>query len=154
VRRVVTYACWWVALFWLWFAYQGEWDRYEWVAAACGATAAAAFAALVARTGLLQFRLPAKALREGLSVPLQILVDCGILALALARRVVRRPVGGEFVDRPFPSRGTGPIAAGDRAARATLGTYSPNAYVVDLDPHSHRALLHDLVPNRDSERPA
>jgi hypothetical protein len=32
--------------------------------------------------------------------------------------------------------------------------FSPNAYVVDVDPHAHTVVLHDLVPYRRSEEPA
>jgi hypothetical protein len=35
-----------------------------------------------------------------------------------------------------------------------LASYSPNAYVVDVDHRENRVLLHDLVTNRKSEAPA
>ena len=46
-----------------------------------------------------------------------------------------------------------------RPGRRTTGlgglvaSYSPNAYVVDLDPGTRQVLIHDLVPNRASEEP-
>jgi hypothetical protein len=154
VRGVLTYVVWWIALFWLWLAYQGEWNRIEWVAAAGAATLGAALATAIASLGLLRFRVPARLLAEARHVPVQVVLDFGIVTLALVRRLMGQRVEGEFVVRSFESAGSGAQAAGDRAARAALATYSPNAYVVDIDPGSHTVLLHDLVPNRDSERPA
>jgi hypothetical protein len=155
VRGVITYIVWWVASFWLWFAYQGEWNRIEWVAAAGEATLSAALATAVTALGLLHFRIPLRAIAAAKRVPLQIVIDFGILVYVLARRLSGRGVRGQFVVRPFESAPGGEaIAAGDRAWRAIAGTFSPNAYVIDIDPGEHRVLLHDLVVNLDSEDPA
>jgi len=154
VRYALTYLVWWVATFWLWLAYQGEWNRIEWVAAACAATLAATLATSLVRLGLLNFRIPARAIADSKGVPLQIVVDFGIIVLALARRLSGRRIAGRFVTRSLESAGSGAVAAGDRAWRSVLGTYSPNAYVVDIDPGHHVVLLHDLVENRKSEEPA
>ena len=154
MRPVVTYVVWWIALFWLWLAYQDEWNRIEWVAAAGAATLGAALMTAVAAFGLLSFRIPRRALADGKSVPLQIAIDFGIITTALVRRIAGRRVQGQFVVRSFSSAGSGRVAAGDRGARAVLAAYSPNAYVVDIDPGRHEVLLHDLVPNRKSEEPA
>jgi hypothetical protein len=141
-------------MFWLWLAYQGEWNRIEWVAAAGAATLAATLATALATLGLLRFRIPGRAIADAKGVPLQLVVDFGIITLALARRLLGRRVAGHFVTRSFESAGSGARAAGDRAWRSVLATYSPNAYVVDVDPGRHVALLHDLVENRKSEEPA
>jgi hypothetical protein len=154
VRAALTYLAWWIALFWLWLAYQGEWNRIEWVAAACAATLAATLATALAALGLLRFRIPVRAIADSKGVPLQIVVDFGIVTVALARRLTGRRVAGPFVTRSFESAGSGAVAAGDRAWRSVLRTYSPNAYVVDIDPGRHVVLLHDLVENRKSEEPA
>jgi hypothetical protein len=153
VRGVSTYVVSWIALFWLWLAYQGEWNRIEWIAAAGAATLGAAVATALVSLGLLRFRIPLRVLMHAKSTPLQIVIDFGIVTLALARRIAGRPVRGRFVSRSFESAGSGAVAAGDRAARAVIASYSPNAYVVDIDPGAHTALLHDLVPNRKSEEP-
>jgi hypothetical protein len=153
VRAALTYLAWWVAMFWLWLAYQGEWNRIEWVAAACAATLAATLATALAALGLLRYRIPARAITDSKRVPLQIVVDFGIVAVALARRLTGRRIAGRFVTRSFESAGSGGLAAGDQAWRSVLATYSPNAYVVDVDPGRHSVLLHDLVENRSSEEP-
>jgi multisubunit Na+/H+ antiporter MnhE subunit len=145
---------WWIALFWVWLAYQGEWNRIEWVAAAGAATLGASLATAVSVRGLLRFRIPLRAVRDAKNVPLQIVLDFGIVSLALVRRLRGDQVGGIFVVRSFPSAGSGAEAAGDRAWRATLATLSPNAYVVDIDSESQTVLVHDLVPHPPSEAPA
>ena len=87
-------------------------------------------------------------------MPLQIVIDFGIVTAALVRRLLGRTSAGVFVVRAAPSAGSGARAAGDRAWRAVLATYSPNAYVIDIDPADGTTLFHDLVPRRSSETPA
>lgn len=41
-----------------------------------------------------------------------------------------------------------------RAWTVLLSGYSPNAYVVDIDPETNEVLIHDLIPWRKSEEPA
>jgi hypothetical protein len=154
VRRVATFVLWWFVLFWAWLAYEGEWNRIEWVAAAGAATFGAALATGVAALGLLQFRVPLRAIAAAWRVPLQSVIDFGIVTLALWRRLRGGRVRGRFVVRPFRTEGGGAVATGERAWRATAATYSPNAYVVDIDPGERTVLLHDLIPNRRSEEPA
>jgi len=124
------------------------------VIAQAAATLGAALATAIASLGLLSFRVPLHAFADAKNVPLQIVIDFGIITLALVRRVSGKRVAGAFVVRSFESAGSGPLATGDRGARAVLATYSPNAYVVEVDPGRHTVLLHDLVPNRSSEEPA
>jgi multisubunit Na+/H+ antiporter MnhE subunit len=154
MRLALTYVAWWVALFWLWLLYQGEWNRIEWVAAACAATLGAALATALAARGLLRFRVPLRSVWDAKNVPLQIAIDFGIVSLTLARRLLGRPVRGKFVVRPSASAVDGPSAAGDRAWRTVLATLSPNAYVVDVNADSREVLVHDLVVHRSSESPA
>jgi hypothetical protein len=151
---VVSYVGWWIALFFLWHAYQGEWNRIEWIAAACAATLGAAFAVLLANAGVFGFRIPIRAIRDGANVPVQLVIDFWIVTVALVERMSGRQVEGAFVTRTFPSRGSGKLAAGDRATRTFLSSISPNAYLIDIDPGQHVVLFHDLVVNRDSEKPA
>jgi hypothetical protein len=154
VRAVLTYLVWWIALFWLWLVYQGEWNRIEWVAAAGAATLGAALATAIASLGLLRYRIPLAAAAGAKRVPLQIVIDFGIVTAALVRRLLGGRVRGTFVVRSFESAGGGARGTGDRGWRAVAATYSPNAYVVDIDPGRHAVLLHDLVENRSSEEPA
>jgi hypothetical protein len=154
VKHVVAWAAWWVALFWLWLLLVGQWNREEIVAAAIAAAVAATAAEVArARTGL-GAPLPLRVLAGVPSALGMVVVDFGILAWALVAGVARRRiVRGELVSRELPpgswiTGGTGP-----RAWTALVASFSPNAYVVDVDPGERRVLLHDLVRNRRSERP-
>jgi hypothetical protein len=154
VRLVRTYALWWIALFWLWFALQGEWNRIEWVAAACMATVAASLATLVVSRGLLRYRVPLSAIAASARVPLQIVIDFGIVSAVLLRRLAGQDVRGRFVVRRFEPTGRGPTRDGDVAWRVVAAMFSPNALPIDIDPDEGIALFHDLVVHRPSEEPA
>jgi hypothetical protein len=154
-RHVRTWVLWWIALFWLWMLLVGEWNRIELVAAAIVATVGASFAVLVIAVTGVQARVPFDVLRAAWGVPLMIFVDFGILTYALVRSLVtRRIVRGSFRANSFPARGDDPDAVGRRALVTILAGYSPNAYVVDVSRTHNTALVHDLIPNRQSERPA
>jgi hypothetical protein len=149
VKTVAAYGAAWIGLFWTWMAFQGEWDKYEWIAGAAAATLAAALPAMLAHLGVLRFRIPLGVLKTIPQVIVQVPLDFALIIRAL----LRRP-RGRFVVRTFESPKGVAVAAGDRAARLILASYSPNAYALDVDPGSHRVLLHDLVPRRGSEEPA
>jgi hypothetical protein len=154
VRGVITYLLWWVGLFWLWFAYQGTWNRIQWVAAACMATVGATLATAIAARGLLRYRVAFSSIAAAKRVPLQIFIDFGIITLVLARRLAGRNVRGTFVVRRFEPTGRGPTRAGDVAWRTITAMFSPNALPIDVDPDEGVSFFHDLVVNRKSEEPA
>ncbi len=155
MRRVSGWLAWWIGLFWLWLLFVGEWNRIELVAAAIMATIAATAAEIVRSRRLLRYRVQWIWIRRAASVPRQILVDFGIVTLALFRQLVlRRPVEGVFRANEFPAGADDLVSAGRRAWVTVAATYSPNAYVVDIDCDRKLVLLHDLVPSRDSESPA
>jgi hypothetical protein len=91
-----------------------------------------------------------RTLRTAAAVPLAAVTDFGILALALARSVAERRVARDrYVEREVdPGPMTTPAGRARRAWLALLAGYSPNAYLVDVDPETGIALLHDLVPWR------
>jgi hypothetical protein len=154
-RRAAAVFLWWCALWGLWFAFQGEWNRIEWVAAACAATVASVLAALVASRGLLDARVPLTWIGRAWKVPLQVVIDFGIITLALGRAGLRRDrVGGRFVARPFADGADSSAGRGVRGFASVAATYSPNAYVVDIDTERDLVLLHDLVVHPPSEEPA
>jgi hypothetical protein len=154
-RHVLRWLLWWIALFWLWLLLVGEWNRIELVAAAIVATVAASFAVLVLAITGFELRVPLDVLRAARSVPLMVFVDFGILTYALVRSLVSgRVVRGSFRANSLPARGDDPEAVGRRALVTILAGYSPNAYVVDISRTHNTALVHDLVPFRESEKPA
>ena len=154
MRAVRNWLIWWVALFWLWFALQGEWDRIEWVAAACMATVAATLATALTVRGLLRYRVPWPAVAAAKRTPLQIVIDFGIVTVVLVRRLTGRGVRGGYVVREFTPTGRGALREGDVAWRTLTAMLSPNALPIDVDPERRTSLFHDLVPNRNSEEPA
>ena len=154
MRLLLTWALWWIALFWLWFALQGEWNRIEWVAAACMATVGASLATLIASRGLLRVRVPLSAVTASARVPLQVVIDFGIVTAVLARRLAGQDISGRFVVREFVPRGRGATRRGDVAWRTLAAMFSPNALPIDVDPDERTALFHDLVVHHPSEEPA
>jgi hypothetical protein len=150
VKHLVAWVGWWLALFWLWLLLVGQWNREQLVAAAI----AAAIAASVAELARVRTNFGAPISRRVLAdVPRalgMVVVDFGILAWALLASVVRRRIArGRFI-----SRGSWAASdAGPRAWAVLVASYSPNAYVVDVDPDAQQVLLHDLIPNRRSESP-
>ena len=88
-------------------------------------------------------------------MPLIVVVDFGIVVWALVASLARREVvRGAFRAHDFPAGGDDPESAAVRAWVSVAATFSPNAYVVDLDPDHDLSLVHDLVPFRASEKPA
>ncbi|TQJ91260.1 Na+/H+ antiporter subunit E [Streptomyces sp. SLBN-31] len=154
VRTAIGVLSWWCALYSLWFLFSGQGG---WLVAAWGA-AAAAVATVAARVvvvqGLLQGRPKG---RWAASVPRaawQTLVDFGVVLRVLARCIAggRRGPVGRFVRR---DTGLPEADSGVAAAWLTMtATYSPNAYVLDVDRSTGQALLHDLRPMTASEEPA
>ena len=154
MKHVLAWAAWWLALFCLWFLLVGEWNREEIVAAAIAAAIAATLAEFArVRTGFTA-RVPLRDLAVLPKALGMVFVDFGILVWALLVSAARRcVVRGEFVVREVEGGSAVTRAVGRRAWMVLAASYSPNAYVVDLDPATRQVLLHDLVPHRASEEP-
>jgi hypothetical protein len=154
VKHVRAWIAWWIALFWLWLLLVGQWNREEVIAAAIAATIAASLAELArVRTGF-GARIPLGGLADLPQALGMVVVDFGILVWALVASVTRRRVvRGELFSRELTDKsraqGTGP-----RAWTTIVASYSPNAFVLDIDPGTRTVLLHDLVRHRASEEPA
>jgi hypothetical protein len=155
VKRVVPWLAWWIVLFWLWLLLVGQWNREQLVAAAIAATLAASVAEFArARTGFAA-PLPLRVLAQLPQALGMVVVDFGIVSWALLAGVARgRIVRGELVVRELPRGSWAAQGTGPRAWTVLFASYSPNAYVVDVDPEEGRVLLHDLVRHRASEKPA
>jgi hypothetical protein len=151
VKHVLAWVAMWLALFWLWLLLAGDWNRIEIIAAGCAAAVAATLAEIARTRAGVRPRVPLVWIGRAWSVPHQIVVDFGIVTWALVRSIARRKVvRGEFRTHPFPA-GEG---QGVRAWAVWAAQFSPNAYVVEIDTERELALVHDLVPNRASEKPA
>ena len=154
-RRIAAWACWWAALFWLWMLLAGDWSWIEWSEGAGVAAAAAVLAERVRAAAGVRLGVPLGLLRSALTVPPIVVADFAIVIWALLVSLARRRVvRGRFRARELRAGGRGSDAVARRAWTVLLAGYSPNAYVVDLDPERDEVLLHDLVPWRRSEEPA
>lgn len=150
LRRLPWWAAylviWWVILFGVWFLLVDSLERPE-VSAGPAAALLAAGAALAVRahTGV-RFRARLGWLRRLVGVPWNVLRDAGILAVALARRIVRgeRP---RSVLRTVEVRATGddPESAAWRAYATVMTSIAPNTYVIGIDRERGVALVHQLV---------
>ena len=155
MRHLLVWAVSAAVLWWLWLLLAGEWNRYEWIAAAGAAAVAAGVGTVAWARAETPVRLRRRLLRTGWSAFPMVFVDFGILMAALVRSAAgRRVVRGEFRTRPLEAVGSGPAAVGTRVWTTMLADYSPNAYVVDVDRERGLVLLHDLVRRRGSEKPA
>jgi len=155
LRHVVGWFLWWIALFWLWMLLAGDWNRIEWIAAACAATVGATLAELARGAAGVGYGLPLRQVRRSLTVPAFVVVDFGIVMWALARSLLRfEVVRGEFVTRELDAGGDDTAGAAHRAWTTIAACYSPNAYVVGIDADRNTVLLHDLIPYKRSEEPA
>lgn len=143
---VGSWVGWWVALLGVYMLFA---SKLAWAEAVVGAAAAAlgATAAVVtARAGGLHFRPRAGWLPLLGRVPGRVLADCGVVALALWRRLVlRQAVEGVFRTVPFDPGGDDAVSAARRALVTAGISVSPNTYVVAIDRRRGLLLVHQLV---------
>lgn len=154
-RHSGAWLLWWLGCFGLWLVLVADWTRLNALAGVCAAAVAATVAECARAVARQDVGVSARLLRRAAAIPLAVVTDFGILVLALARSVSeRRVVRGRYVSREVdPGPKTTPEGRARRAWVALLAGYSPNAYLVDIDPETGVALLHDLVPRRSSEEP-
>lgn len=148
--RVVV---WYPSLFALWLLFVGEWTGLVAVWGVGLSLVAVVAAQVVARQGMLAVQGRWRWAPEVASAAKAVVVDfailTGALLVALARR--RRRVGVWRFDAS--AKGASQLSAGRRAWVTVLASWSPNCYVVDIDPDTGRRLMHDLRPRRSSEQP-
>jgi hypothetical protein len=147
----------WVAvLAGLFMLFTGQWTAVNWVGAAAAGAVSGLLTIPLTRTGLFDFRFRVGWLRQVPAALAQVPFDFVLVMAALVPPLTgRRREPGRFVARGgFPVDARNPEATARRAFVAYLATWSPNSYVVDIDPDSGNRLAHDLIPRRSSERPA
>lgn len=144
----------WCALFALWWLFVGAWSGWNLVWGAVIATVATVTALLSAPTTAASFA-GARRLRDVAAAARQVVLDFGVITVVLARALATRDRGphGSFVARRTDLGDGHPGAGAERAWRSLMATYSPNAYVVEVEPRTGTALLHDLKVWRPSEEP-
>ena len=134
----------------------GEWNRVDGVAGGAVAVVAATIAERGRRAAKVHPRIALGPIAGSVSVPFVVFADFAIVTYALAVSIAhRRVIRGRYLARTIPAGAkTTPEGAAHRAWTVLLAGYSPNAYVVDIDPDENVVLLHDLLPWRRSEEPA
>jgi ABC-type arginine/histidine transport system permease subunit len=99
--------------------------------------------------------VPLRVVAGSWSVVHQTFVDFGIITWALVLSAVRREVvRGSFRAHPFDAGGDDQRSTGMRAWTHWAGNISPNAIAIDIDKERNLSLVHDLIRNRNSEKPA
>ena len=143
MKHVAAYLIGFVVLWWLWQLLVGEWNHYEWLAAAGAAAIAAAVGELALTRTSGRAPLPSALVKSTPSALWMVVVDFAIVMAALVHRRE-----GILRETPFEH----PDTEAYRAWAGIIGDWSPNAYVVDIA--DGRTLSHQLVPRDESLRPA
>jgi multisubunit Na+/H+ antiporter MnhE subunit len=144
MRALLAIAVSWLVLVGLWMLYVGQTTKENAIAGGIAAGVTLVFGVLLARLGLLRYRLDGQWLARAAKLPWQLLRDYAVVTLALLHGRPR----GEFLELEFPVGGSDPRSAGRRALVGLLGTICPNAYVVDFDRERKVVLVHALDPKR------
>jgi hypothetical protein len=145
VRRVAVWGGWYGSLFAVWLLLVGTVQRVELIAGLCAAGIGVAATELVRAQGLLKFRIQWSWLRLTWRPLARVVPEFLLLLTALFR-----PPRGSFRKLEFPAGGERAVDAGRRAFAVWAGSLAPNRLVLDVDPESGKALVHDLVRGRGS----
>src|SRR5580704_8247266 len=100
-RRIALWLAWWCGLMVVWLLLVDTLERQELLVGALAAGIAATLAVAVHQQGYIRFSPKASWLRETPSVVWDTVVDCGILAAALWRKLLGEPVHGVTIRVPF-----------------------------------------------------
>jgi multisubunit Na+/H+ antiporter MnhE subunit len=138
---------WWAALSGVWLLLVDTVRLDELLVGIVASAITATVAAAVHRLGYIRFWPRLAWARELPELVLAVVVDCGLLAQALWRKVVRRqPVRGQTLRVPFHHGGDNGRDGARRALVNFAVSLTPNSYVVDIDPEGDSLLVHRLVP--------
>jgi hypothetical protein len=142
VRRLTAWLCWLAGLFALWLLLVGTVQDLELIAGLAAAAIGATAAEVVRAQGLLRYRIERRWLFRGTRQLLLVVPDFFRVLAALGRRP-----RGAFRTIPFPAGGERDVDRGRRAWATIAASFAPNRLVVDIDPETGEALVHDLLPH-------
>jgi hypothetical protein len=146
MRRVAAWLAWFGGLLVFWLLLVGTVQDVERIAGLAAAAVGATAAEVVRSQGLLRYRVQARWLVPGLRQLLRVVPDFLLVLAALPRRP-----SGAFRTVPFPAGGERDVDRGRRAWATLTASLAPNRLVVDLDPDTGEALVHDLLPRAARE---
>jgi multisubunit Na+/H+ antiporter MnhE subunit len=142
----LLWLAWWGSLFVGWLLLVDTFDPQELVVGAMAAALAASVAIVVHRQGYIRFWPRAAWLAHLPYLARMVIVDSGVLAVALWRRLVlRQPVSGSTIRVPFHHGGDNGRDGARRALVNISVSLTPNSFVLDLDPEGDSVLVHQLV---------
>jgi hypothetical protein len=141
MRRLAAWLAWFGGLLVLWLVLVGTVQDVERIAGLAAAAIGATAAEVVRSQGLLRYRVEARWVRRGLLRVPRVVPDFFRVVAAL-----RSPSHGVFRTIPFPAGGHRDVDRGRRAWVTLAASLAPNRLVVDLDPDTGEALVHDLRP--------
>jgi multisubunit Na+/H+ antiporter MnhE subunit len=142
MRRLATWAAFWVVLFPFWLLYEGEWDTTEVIAGAAAAAIGATAATVAVEVALPRHRFELALLVRVAKVPWAVVHEFGMITAFL----VRHPRGGGQFQRYELSSPNDPTGRARRAFIALIAALSPNSYILDIDPETGEVLAHTLKP--------
>jgi hypothetical protein len=145
VSRIAAWLAWFGVLIVFWLLLVGTISEVERIAGLCAAALGATAAEVVRTQGLLRFRVEWRWLRRVWRPLLRAVSDFLLLMAALVWRSQ-----GTFRELDFPTGGERAVDAGRRAFAVLAPSFAPNRLVVDVDPETGQALVHDLVSGSSS----
>jgi hypothetical protein len=145
MRRAATWSGWFGGLFVLWLFLVGTVQNLELVAGLCAAAIGATAAEIALALGPMRFRLEWRWLHRGWPPLVRVVPEFALLLVALFRRPQ-----GTFRELEFPTGGERAVDVGRRAFAVFAGSLSPNRIVIDVDPETGQAVVHDLLPGASS----
>jgi multisubunit Na+/H+ antiporter MnhE subunit len=145
MRRVAAWLAWLGGLLVLWLLLVGTVQGLEVIAGLAAAAIGATAAEVVRSRGLLRYRVEWRWIRRGARQLLLVVPDFFRVLAALASRP-----RGSFRTVPFPAGGERDVDRGRRAFATLAASLAPSRLVVDLDPETGEALVHDLRPRAQS----
>jgi multisubunit Na+/H+ antiporter MnhE subunit len=145
-RRAGAWLAWWALLLAFWVVLDYSTERNEVLAGAAAAAIGAFLAELVMRAAGVRLRMRARWLRPARRLPWQVVTDTAAVFAALWRRLARgeEPASG-FRELSARHGGDGP---GDLTRRVLLTggrSFTPNAFVLGIDPERDVMVVHQLV---------
>jgi multisubunit Na+/H+ antiporter MnhE subunit len=147
LARAITWLAWWAALAAIWLLLVDTVDPEELLVGALAASVAASVAIAMQRRGYIRFWPRARWARYVPNLVRDVVVDTGLLTVAVWRKLVlRQPVRGETIRVPFHHGGDNGRDGARRALVNFAVSLTPNSYVVDIDPEADSLLVHRLVP--------
>jgi multisubunit Na+/H+ antiporter MnhE subunit len=147
VPLAAAWLAWWIALVIVWLLLVDTLAADELAVGAVAAAIAASVAIAVHKRGYIRFQPRLAWTREIPYLLWETVLDCGRLGDALWRRVIKRqPVQGVTVRVPFHHGGDNGRDGARRALVNFAVSFTPNSYVVDIDPEADSLLVHRLVP--------